>query len=92
MRPTVGAPTVTVPVLSSSTERASPSRSITPAPLMTTPIEAARETPATSAIGAARMSGQGVATTRTASARTGSPLTAHAMPATPSANGRKYAA
>ena len=34
------------------------------------------------ATGAARMSGHGVATTRTATARTGSPLTAHAVPAT----------
>ena len=35
---------------------------------------AARETPETIAIGAARISGQGVATTSTATARTGSPL------------------
>ena len=34
------------------------------------------------ATGAARMSGQGVATTSTATARTSSPVTTHASPAT----------
>ena len=43
---------------------------------------AARDTPEMSAIGAARISGHGVATTSTASARTGSPDTAQATPAT----------
>ena len=68
---TSGVPTVRVPVLSNRTVRASPSVSIAPAPLTITPDRAARERPDTSAIGAARISGQGVATTTTASARTG---------------------
>ena len=75
---TSGVPTVSVPVLSNSTVRASPSVSIAPAPLTITPPRAARERPETSAIGAARISGHGVATTTTASARTGSPLSAQA--------------
>ena len=77
---TSGVPTVSVPVLSNSTVRASPSVSIAPAPLTITPARAARESPETSAIGAARISGHGVATTTTASARTGSPLSAQARP------------
>jgi len=52
-------------------------------------VSAMRDTPETSAIGAARMSGHGVATTTTASARTGSPLSTHARPATTGAIGRK---
>ena len=64
-----------------------PSVSIAPAPLTITPLRAARESPETSAIGAARISGHGVATTTTASARTGSPLSAHASPATASVTG-----
>ena len=69
-----------------------PSRSIAAAPLTTTPARAARETPQSSAIGAARISGHGVATTKTASARTGSPDTAQAAPATTIVSGRKNAA
>ena len=65
---TSGVPTVSVPVLSNRTVRASPSVSIAPAPLTITPARAARERPDTSAIGAARISGHGVATTTTASA------------------------
>ncbi len=42
--------------------------------------------PATSAIGAARMSGQGVATTSTANARTGSPVQAQAQAQAPPAS------
>ena len=53
------------------------------------PARAAREIPETSAIGAARISGQGVATTKTASARTGSPESAHASAATATVSGRK---
>ena len=79
---TSGVPTVSVPVLSNRTVRASPSVSIAPAPLTITPARAARERPETSAIGAARISGHGVATTTTASARSGSPLIAQASPAT----------
>ena len=45
-----------------------------------------------SAIGAARISGQGVATTNTASARTGSPENAQASKATTVVRGRKKAA
>ena len=53
-------------------------RSRAPPPLMTTPICAARDSPDMIAIGAASSSGHGVATTSTATARTGSPLTAQA--------------
>ena len=56
-----------------------------------TPLRAARDRPETSAIGAARISGHGVATTTTASARTGSPLSAHARPATTSVIGQEDA-
>ena len=81
-----------MPVLSRMTVRVFPSRSITPPPLTTTPMRAARETPESRAIGAARISGQGVATTNTVSARTGSPDTAHATAATTAVSGRKSAA
>ena len=57
------------------------------APLTITPRRAARETPDTSATGAARMSGQGVATTNTASARTASPDTSQASVASSSVSG-----
>jgi hypothetical protein len=87
-----GWPSVSVPVLSSRTVRALPSRSIAPAPLTTIPARAARERPDISAIGAARMSGHGVATTKTASARTGSLDATQAAPATNAVSGRKYAA
>ena len=56
------------------------------------PRRAARETPETSATGAARMSGHGVATTSTARARTGSPLAAQAIPASASVTARKTTA
>ena len=72
--------------------RASPSRSIAAPPLTITPSRAARETPETIAIGAARISGQGVATTSTATARTASPLAAQATAAIASVSGRKTAA
>ena len=91
-RSSSGRPSVTVPVLSSNTDRALPSRSIVAAPLTTTPARAQRERPELSAIGAARMSGHGVATTNTASARTGSPDKAQARPATTAVTGRKIAA
>ena len=71
---------------------APPSRSRAPAPFTITPARAARESPATNAIGAARISGHGVATTITASPRTESPDTSQASPATASVNGRKNAA
>ncbi len=60
--------------------------------LTITPRLAAREMPATIATGAARIKGHGVATTRTARARTGLPETAHARPATPSVKGRNHMA
>ena len=69
-----GVPSVSVPVLSRITVRASPSRSIAAPPLTMTPTRAARDTPERMATGAARMRGQGVATTSTARPRTGSPL------------------
>ena len=59
---------------------------------MITPRRAAREIPDTIAIGAASSSGHGVATTSTASARTGLPEIAQATPATASATGTKIAA
>ena len=83
---------VRVPVLSSSTVRAPPRASITGAPLTMMPRRAARETPETSATGAARIRGQGVATTSTARARTGSPLAAQAIAASTSVTGRKSTA
>ena len=84
-----GIPMVIVPVLSSSRTRARARASSALPPLTITPRRAARDTPARMAIGAARISGQGVATTSTASARTGSPETAHAIAATPRVSGRK---
>ena len=92
MRSSSGCPSVSVPVLSSSTVFAPPSRSSAPAPLTMMPARAARERPATKAIGAARMSGHGVATTMTARPRVESPEASQAMPATASEKGRKYAA
>ncbi len=91
-RSTAGTPSVSVPVLSSSTVCASPNRSMATPPFTITPALAARESPATNAIGAARISGQGVATTSTASARTASPEISHAAPAMESVSGRKKTA
>src|SRR5262249_40452911 len=59
-----------------------------PPPFTMSPRLASREMPATMAIGAARISGHGVATTSTASARTGSPENSQAPPATASVSGR----
>ena len=59
---------------------------------MTTPMRAARDSPDMIAIGAASSSGHGVATTSTATARTGSPLTAQATPARSSVSGTKQTA
>ncbi len=87
-----GAPVVRVPVLSSSTARARPSCSMAPDPLAMIPRRAARERPESSATGAARISGHGVATTSTASARTGSPLSAQAPTASTRVTGRRIAA
>ena len=70
---------VSVPVLSNTATRASLSCSSAP-PVRTMICRlAARLMPPMIAIGVARMRGQGVATTRTASARVGSPDAIHAM-------------
>ena len=66
-------PTVSVPVLSNMTVCVRASASSGPPPLIRMPWRAARETPAMKATGAARISGQGVAATSTASPRSGSP-------------------
>jgi hypothetical protein len=89
---TSGIPTVRVPVLSNSSTRPPARRSSAPPLLTTIPRRAAREMPATIATGAARIRGQGVATTSTASARTASPDTSQATPATPSVMGTKASA
>jgi hypothetical protein len=85
-------PSVSVPVLSSRTVRTAPSFSISPAPFTITPARAARETPEIRAIGAAKMSGHGVATTKTARARRASPETAQATPATAAVTTRNTSA
>ena len=56
---------------------------------MTTPMCAARLRPDMIAIGAASNNGHGVATTSTATARTGSPLSAQDAPARMSVSGTK---
>ncbi|CAM5187966.1 hypothetical protein BTHI11S_00679 [Bosea thiooxidans] len=61
-------------------------------PFIRMPERAARETPPMKATGAARISGQGVATTSTASARIGSPESHQAKPATISVAGRSSSA
>ena len=66
-----GLPLVSVPVLSSSTVVHLASRSRTAPPFTTTPRRAATDSPDTRATGAARISGHGVATTSTATARAG---------------------
>ncbi len=82
-------PWVSVPVLSMISVRTSASTSSPPPPLISTPMRAARDTPAMIATGTARISGQGVATTITASQRTGSPEASHAAPAMASVATRK---
>ena len=91
-RTTDGVPRVIVPVLSSSTTLTAPRASIAAAPLTITPRRAAADTPDTRATGAARISGQGVATTSTASARTGSPLPIQAAVAATSVTARNQLA
>ena len=88
----LGRPAVSVPVLSNRMTRARARVSSGPPPLTITPRRAAREIPATIAIGAASRSGHGVATTRTARARTGSPDTSQAAAAMASVNGTKIRA
>ena len=84
-----GWPWVSVPVLSNSMTRPAARASSAPPPLMTTPMWAARDSPDMMAIGAASSSGHGVATTSTATASTGSPLTAQDTPARTSVSGTK---
>ena len=83
---------MSVPVLSSSTVRAAAEALNAVPPFSTIPSPAQRERPDTIAIGAARISGHGVATTSTATARTNSPHSAHAPPASSSVSGRNIAA
>ena len=82
-------PRVSVPVLSMTRERTCASISIALPPLIRMPSLAARESPATIATGTARMSGQGVATTSTATARIGSPVNSQAAPASAAVTARK---
>lgn len=58
-------------------------------PLIRTPCRAARDNPDTIATGTARMSGQGVAMTSTATARIGLPVQNHAPPAMTTVTPRK---
>ena len=89
---TRGTPDVSVPVLSNSKMDERASVSSTPPPLTMIPRLAAREIPATIAIGTARINGQGVATTNTESPRTASPEIAHAAPAISSVIGMNHRA
>ena len=82
-------PWVSVPVLSSTMERICASVSIALPPLIRMPSLAARDRPATIATGTARISGQGVATTSTATARTGSPVISQAAAASATVTARK---
>ena len=91
MAVTAGWPAVSVPVLSSSTVVHRARRSSTPPFFTTIPRRAAADRPETRATGAARMSGHGVATTRTATARA-APPSAHATPATARLSGRNHRA
>src|ERR1019366_2505824 len=84
-----GRPLVSVPVLSMRTVVQRARRSRTAPPLITTPRRAARDNPATRATGAARRRGQGVATTRTATARV-TPPAAQATAAPLSATTRNH--
>jgi hypothetical protein len=83
-----GSPCVNVPVLSITSARTRANVSIARPPLIRMPCLAARDRPATSATGTARMSGQGVATTSTATARIGSPVRNHAAPASATVKAR----
>ncbi len=85
-------PDVSVPVLSKSRTVARPSVSRAPPPFTMMPRLAAREMPATIAIGTARIRGHGVATMRTVSARTGSPVRSQAPAAIARLMGMKIVA
>ncbi len=88
---TAGCPAVSVPVLSRISVVHRARRSSTPPLLTTTPRRAAADSPETRATGAARISGHGVATTRTATARSAPPA-AQAIPATARVSGRNHIA
>jgi len=74
-------PCVNVPVLSITSDRTRAKISSAFPPLTRMPCLAARDRPETIATGTARMSGQGVATTSTATARIGSALQTQDAPA-----------
>ena len=74
-------PAVNVPVLSSSTVRVCPIASSAAPSLTTTPLRAAQAIPDTTATGAARTSGHGVATTSTARTRVEFPVASQVPPA-----------
>src|SRR5215469_12214160 len=88
---TAGWPLVSVPVLSISRVVHRASRSSTAPPLTTTPRRAATDRPDTQATGAARISGHGVATTSTATARSG-PATTQAAAAAAKLTTRNHTA
>ena len=87
-----GPPWVKVPVLSKRTVSTRLIDSKIPPPFITAPLFADCDRPATIAIGTARISGQGVAATKTATALSISPVINQAIPATASATGTKRAA
>ena len=89
---TAGVPSVSVPVLSRRTVRASPEALDRRAALDDHPGARRPRDAGDDRDRRGRISGQGVATTSTATARTGSPLSAQAPPATARVNGRKKAA
>ncbi|MNE47314.1 hypothetical protein D3C80_1417140 [compost metagenome] len=85
-------PLVRVPVLSRNSCCTPASASRVAPSLIRMPRRAAREMPPMMAIGTARISGQGVATTSTASARSGSPLSHQASAASTRVSGMKNSA
>ena len=87
-----GIPEVSVPVLSNSSTLPRAIVSSAPPPLTMIPRRAAREMPATTAIGTARINGHGVATMSTVRARVESPLNNQAPPAITSVTGMKIVA
>ena len=70
-----------MPVLSKSTTSALLNFSSIAPPLITAPLLVARDIPATSAIGTAKINGHGVATTNTATVRVASPLNKYVIKA-----------
>ena len=72
---------MSVPVLSRSTTSVLPSNSKIAPPLIITPFLADCDNPETIAIGTANINGHGVAVTKTATARSTSPVRSQAAPA-----------